>query len=107
MSAKRHWTFVFVLAGRSYNIPTLRQGASLVESLQTLAIERVVLEATGGLEMPAALSLNQAGIAVAIVNPRQVRDFAKATGKLAKTDTIDAAILAHFAAAIQPEVTDP
>ena len=62
-----------------------------------------VLEATGGLEQPAAAALALAGVPVAIVNPRQVRDFAKATGKLAKTDRLDAAVLAHFAEAVRPE----
>jgi transposase len=64
----------------------------------------VVLEATGKLEVPAVAALAAAGLAVAVVNPRQVRDFAKATGELAKTDAIDAAVLAHFARAIRPEV---
>jgi transposase len=63
-----------------------------------------VLEATGGLEQPAAAALALAGVPVAkFVNPRQVRDFAKATGKLAKTDRLDAAVLAHFAEAVRPE----
>jgi transposase len=62
------------------------------------------LEATGGLEVLAAATLSQADIAVAVVNPRQVRDFARAIGKLAKTDTIDAGVLAHFAQAIRPPV---
>ena len=66
-------------------------------------IALVVLEATGGLEQPAAAALALAGVPVAIVNPRQVRDFAKAVGRLAKTDRIDAAVLAHFAQAIRPE----
>jgi len=50
----------------------------------------VILEATGGLEVPVASALAAAGISVAIVNPRQVRDFARATGRLAKTDRLDA-----------------
>jgi transposase len=66
-------------------------------------IALVVLEATGGLEQPVAAALALAGVPVAIVNPRQVRDFAKAVGRLAKTDRIDAAVLAHFAEAIRPE----
>src|SRR5215211_2474296 len=66
-------------------------------------IALVVLEATGGLEQPAAAALAFAGVPVAIVNPRHVRDFAKAVGRLAKTDRIDAAVLAHFAEAIRPE----
>ena len=64
----------------------------------------VVLEATGGMEMPIALELTASGVQVAIVNPRHARDFAKATGKLAKTDAIDAAVLAQFAQAIRPQV---
>lgn len=63
----------------------------------------VVLEATGGLQSRAAGQLAAAGYAVAVVNPRQVRDFAKATGRLAKTDAIDAAVIAHFAEAVKPE----
>ena len=65
-------------------------------------IELVVVEATGGYEREVATTLLVAGIPLAIVNPRQVRDFAKAIGKLAKTDKIDASVLAFFAEAIQP-----
>jgi transposase len=64
----------------------------------------IVLEATGGLEMPLASALAATGLSVAVVNPRQVRDFAKATGQLAKTDRVDAAVLAAFARAIRPQV---
>ena len=64
----------------------------------------VCLEATGGYERDAVAALLAAGLPVAVVNPRQVRDFAKATGQLAKTDRLDAAVLARFAAAIQPEL---
>lgn len=63
----------------------------------------VVMEATGGYESPLAYALSKAGIPCAVVNPRESRDFAKATKKLAKTDIIDARVLAHFAAAIKPE----
>jgi transposase len=62
----------------------------------------IVLEATGGLESPVASALHAAGLPVVVVNPRQVRDFAKALGQLAKTDRLDARVLAHFAAAIKP-----
>src|SRR5271166_6233200 len=62
----------------------------------------VIIEATGGLEVPVASALAMAGLPVAVVNPRQVRDFARATGQLAKTDAIDARVLAHFAELIQP-----
>jgi transposase len=64
--------------------------------------ELVVLEATGRYERPAAAAIAASGIAVAVVNPRRARDFAKATGRLAKTDEIDAEVLARFAAAIGP-----
>src|SRR4029077_10010356 len=63
----------------------------------------VILEATGGLEVPVASALAAAGLAVAIVNPRQVRDFARATGRLAKTDRLDAEVLARFGEAVRPE----
>ena len=62
----------------------------------------VILEATGGLETPVASALAAAGIAVVIVNPRQVRDFARATGRLAKTDRLDAEVLARFGEAVRP-----
>jgi transposase len=78
--------------------------AVLVTRLAQFEPERIVLEATGGFEASLAAALAAAGLPVVIVNPRQVRDFAKATGKLAKTDRIDAAVLAHFAQAIRPEV---
>src|SRR5271170_8515194 len=61
---------------------------------QLVPADFVILEATGGLETPVASALAAAGIAVAIVNPRQVRDFARATGRLAKTDRLDAEVLA-------------
>jgi transposase len=62
----------------------------------------VIMEATGGLEVPIASALASAGLAVAIVNPRQVRDFARATGRLAKTDRLDAQILAVSAKRFDP-----
>jgi transposase len=62
----------------------------------------VILEATGGLEAPAASALATAGFRVAIINPRQVRDFAHATGRLAKTDRLDAEVLARFGEAVKP-----
>lgn len=75
---------------------------ALVERLLQARPELVVLEATGRYERPAATAIAAAGIAVAVVNPRQTRDFAKATGRLAKTDKIDAFVLARFAAAVEP-----
>jgi transposase len=75
---------------------------ALVAEVQTLAPTLIVLEATGGLETRVASALGVADLPVAVVNPRQVRDFAKATGLLAKTDRLDAQVLAHFGAAVRP-----
>jgi len=77
--------------------------AALVSRLKLLNPTLVVVEATGGLELPLVAALQVAKIPVAAINPRQARDFAKASGKLAKTDRIDAEVLAHFAEAIRPE----
>ena len=78
--------------------------ASLVERLQTLHPALIVMEATGGLETLLYAALTTAGLPAVVMNPRQVRDFAKALGTLAKTDALDARILARFGAAIQPAV---
>lgn len=77
--------------------------AGLLERLKGLHLERLVLEATGGYERPLVAALAVAGLPVMVVNPRQVRDFAKALGRLAKTDPLDAEVLMHFAQAVQPE----
>ena len=76
---------------------------ALVDRVQALGEALVVLEATGGLEYPAVAALGMAKIPAAVVNPRQARDFARALGKLAKTDRIDAFVLAEFAQRVQPE----
>jgi transposase len=76
--------------------------AELVTRLRPLRPQLIVLEATGGLERLVVAALALAPLPVAVVNPRQARDFAKATGRLAKTDALDAAALAHFAEAIHP-----
>lgn len=88
-------------------IQVARDEAGLTELVARLAekqIQLIVLEATGGLERDVVAALAAAKLPVAVVNPRNVRDFARALGKLAKTDTIDAATLAHFAEAIRPAV---
>jgi transposase len=77
---------------------------ALVERLVALTPALVVVESTGGYETAVVTALVMAHVPVAVVNPRQVRDFAKAIGRLAKTDTIDAAVLALFAERIRPEV---
>ena len=76
----------------------------LVSRLKTIEPAMVVMEASGGLELPLVAALAVEELPVVVVNPRQVRDFAKATGKLAKTDTLDAAVLAHFGEAVKPAV---
>lgn len=90
--------------GERFRVPNDGAGmdelaARLGEAQPTL----VVMEATGGLERPVAAALAASGLPVAVANPRQVRDFARATGRLAKTDALDAEILAHFAEAVRPE----
>jgi len=75
----------------------------LVEQLVAQPPRLVIVEATGGLETPLVAALGAAGRPVAVVNPRQVRDFAKSLGRLAKTDRIDALVLAHFGEAVAPE----
>jgi len=75
----------------------------IVECLQEARPALIVMEATGGLEIRLASELASAGWPVAVINPRQVRDFAKATGQLAKTDRVDALVLAAFAKAIRPQ----
>ena len=77
---------------------------ALAKKLNRINTELIVFESTGGYELLAASSLAESGLPVAIVNPRQVRNFAKATGILAKTDAIDARVIAHFAKAVKPEV---
>jgi len=76
---------------------------ALADHLCDLKPVLVVLEATGGLEIPVAGSLFEAGLPIVVINPRQVRDYAKAMNRLAKTDRIDAVVIAKFASAVKPE----
>jgi transposase len=78
--------------------------AKAVKSIREISPVLVVLEATGNLQVNLVAALAVEGITPAVVNPRQIRDFAKATGKLAKTDAIDARVIAHFAAVIHPAI---
>src|SRR5207302_10178850 len=90
-------------AGERWAVPNDASGiAPLVDRLQALHPTLIVLEATGGLERAATAALAAAGLPVVVVNPRQARDFARATGQLAKTDALDARALAHFADVIRP-----
>lgn len=89
--------------GQTLSMPNDQAGInSLVKQLKKRRPTLVVFEATGGLERQRMLALIRAEIPTVMANPRQVRDFAKATGQLAKTDRIDAAILAHYADAVRP-----
>ena len=90
--------------GETWQVPYDAEGiSSLAENLRELAPQLVVLEATGGMELAVAGELALAEVPIAVVNPRHVRNFARAAGKLAKTDALDARVLAHFAEAMQPE----
>ncbi len=78
--------------------------ARLTKRLKRLGAQLIVLEATGGYEIPLTAALAAAQLPVAVINPRQARDFARSTGRLAKTDSLDAQVLAHFADAVRPQV---
>ncbi|WEX11541.1 transposase [Chelativorans sp. AA-79] len=81
--------------------------AELINILEPLRVERVVLEASGGYEKRCFAAMVEAGIAISIVNPRHVRDFAKGAGRTAKTDAIDAEMIAKFAEVFRPRETRP
>lgn len=83
------------------NAPT--EISALAKRFEELQPTLIVLESTGGLEIPLVSELAKKFLPVVVVNPRQVRDFAKATGKLAKTDSIDSEVIARFGEAIRPE----
>lgn len=99
--AKDHLDVATYPAGPSLRVPNTPDGfATLIARLGSVRL--VVLEATGGYEAPAVAALQVAGVPVAVVNPRQARDFARVIGRHAKTDRVDAAVLAEFAARIDP-----
>ena len=105
MSQRRSWTLWFRPTGKRWVLPYDETGIEgLIPQLVDLEPALVLLEATGGLELPLVVALAAAALPVVVVNPRQVRDFAKATGTLAQTDTLDAGVLAHFADVVRPEV---
>lgn len=94
-----------VPAGELWQVSNDAQGiASLKERLESIAVDLIVLEACGGYERLVAAELSGAGLPLAIINPRQAREFARATGRLAKTDAIDAELLARFGEALKPAV---
>jgi transposase len=95
-------------SGETFAVARDHEGLEcLVERLRALSPALVALEATGGYETVVASALAAAHLSLAVVNPRQIRDFARSTGKLAKTDRLDAAAIAHFAEAIRPPARTP
>jgi transposase len=91
--------------GQVHSFANDREGVeAIVSLLKGKPLALVVLEASGGVEMALVEALAEAGLPLAVVNPRQVRDFARALGRLAKTDSIDASVLARFGAAVRPEI---
>jgi len=91
-------------SGESFDVSRNGEGlAMLVDRLKHLSPALIVLEATGGFETAVAAAVASSGLPLAVVNPRQIRDFARATGRLAKTDALDAAAIAHFAEAVHPQ----
>jgi transposase len=102
--SKAHLDIAVRPSGEHWQVENHAAGiAQLVERLKELHPTLIVLEATGGLEVEVTAAMAAAGLRVAVITPRQARDFAKSLGKLAKTDKIDAGVLARFAEAIQPE----
>jgi transposase len=102
--AKRHLDVAVRPSGQEWRVPNDPDGIQeLLPHLLPLHPTRIVLEASGGYEQEVAAALALAGLPVALVNPRQVRDFARALGQLAKTDRLDAQVLARFGEALQPE----
>jgi transposase len=91
-------------SGERFTVKNDEQGlAQLVKRMTQLRPERIVLEASGGYETPTVAALGRAALPVVVANARQVRQFAQAVGRLAKTDTIDADVIAHFAEAVKPQ----
>jgi transposase len=104
--AKDHLDLHLRPTGQGLRVPNTPAGHRdlLAQLPEPAAVARVILESTGGLERPVASVLAAAGYPVVICNARQIRDFAKALGYLAKTDTLDARVLAHFGEMVQPPV---
>ena len=106
IDVSKEWMDVGVRpTGRSWSVSYDRAGVDdLVARLKDLEPSGVITESTGGLELPLVAALVAASVPVAVVNPRQVRDFAKSTGELAKTDRLDVQVLAHFGEAVRPPI---
>jgi transposase len=107
IDVSKHQLDGYVLGQQSFQQPNSTAGiAQVIARLQSTPVSLVVVEATGGLEVPITRALQKARIPVAVINPRQGRDFAKATGRLAKTDRIDAETLALFGQSLRPRPQD-
>ena len=101
--AKAHLDIAVRPDDKQWSVANDEEGiGTLVSQLEELGPAMVVLEATGGLELAVTAALAAADLPVVVVNPRQVRDFARATGRLAKTDRLDAQVLARFGEAVKP-----
>jgi transposase len=106
--AKRHWDVAVAGCAGVRRFTSDAEGlAQTLAHLKSLEPAVVCLEATGGYERSLRMALHQCELPVCVVNPRQVRDFARAVGQLAKTDAIDAQVIARFAAMLGPEPTEP
>ena len=102
--SKRQLDIAVLPDGTQWSVPNTPKGVEgLAARLSRLSPALAVVEATGGLERAMLDGLAAAGVPAALVNPRRVRDFAKASGRLAKTDRLDAAVLAQFGRLMQPE----
>ena len=95
---------IAIRPGALFSIPHEESAiTAFLEQLRVLSPTLILMEATGGMEVPLTSALATAGLPVVVVNPRQVRDFAKASGRLAKTDALDAQVLAQFAEVMRPQ----
>jgi len=104
--SKKRLDVAFGSKGKPFGVDNDHAGLqALLGRLKEVDVQQCVLEATGGLERLAVGTLQEAGLSVSVVNPRQARDFAKAAGRLAKTDAIDARVLAHFGESMKPRET--
>jgi transposase len=106
IDVSKEWLDVSVVpSGEEWRVSYRRAHvAELVSRMNELGPARIVLEATGGYEIEIAAALSDAALPVCVINPRQSRDFAKATGELAKTDRVDARVLAEFGRSLRPPV---
>jgi len=106
--SKKHLDFTWLPEAATYRCENTEEGIqTLIEAIADLSVGLVTLEATGGYQNLLVSMLHQANLPVAVVNPRQVRDFAKAAGRMAKTDRLDALIIARYGQTMKPEAQPP